>query len=202
LSTTNDKKQQLLELIKQKGIVIEDVTLSSGEKSEYYYDLKKVVGDPKGINLLTDLLLEEIIIPKFGDARSIGGLEAGAIAIAAAVILKHPSRYKNGMRMFYVRKNPKPHGLEKKIEGDIAEPVVILDDVITKGRSVIEAIEAVTKDGYDVEGVVCAIDREDEQNKLRKYRTPYYPLFTHSDFKSFIEKELKKKKKQKIHSEQ
>src|SRR5918999_150271 len=101
-----------MELIKQKGIVIEDVTLSSGEKSEYYYDLKKVVGDPKGINLLTDLLLEEIIIPKFGDARSIGGLEAGAIAIAAAVILKHPSRYKNGMRMFYVRKNLKPHGLE------------------------------------------------------------------------------------------
>jgi orotate phosphoribosyltransferase len=52
----NDLKHELRQLIKRKGIVVleSEITLSSGEKTKYYYDIKKVSADPKGANLLGD----------------------------------------------------------------------------------------------------------------------------------------------------
>ena len=65
-----------------------------------------------------------------------------------------------------MRKQPKSHGLQKKIEGNLIEPVVIVDDVLTKGSSVMQALEAVMNEGFNVAGVVCIIDREDKNTKL------------------------------------
>ena len=90
---------------------------------------------------------------------------------------------------FYVRKSLKQHGLQKKIEGNLQDPVVIVEDVMTTGNSIKQAMDAVMERGVSVNGVVCVIDREDPRNVL-KDNIKYSSLFTHSDFKDFIEGKL------------
>jgi orotate phosphoribosyltransferase len=190
-----------MQLIKQKGIVVlnYDITLSSGEKSNYYYDLRRIALDPKGLDLLGGLLFEEV--SKKYDARSVGGLEAGAIPISASIVMKSSGGHKDEISGFYVRKQPKLHGLQKKIEGYLIEPIVIVYDVLTKGSSVMQALEAVMNEGFNVAGVVCVIDREDKTpNYLIQNNIKYSSLFKHSDFKSFIDEEIKKKQKLKTQS--
>lgn len=190
-------RTELLEFIKKNGIVFEHVTLSSNIQTDYYYDVKKVALDPKGIDLLGTLLLREVSKYK---AKSVGGLEMGAIPLATAVAMKStksPNKNKNkkGIHSFFIRKNPKTHGLEKKIEGKVVSPVVIVDDVLTSGNSIKDAIDSVKQTGVNVKGVVCVIDREEETtNVLKQHKIKYSSLFTHSDFKSFIEQKLKNKK--------
>ena len=175
----------------QYGIVFKHVKLSSNIESDYYYDLKSIAFNPHGVNLLGDLLLEEV--SKY-HAKSVGGLEMGAIPLALAIAIKSISKYDDGINSFVIRKNPKIHGLEKKIEGDIKAPVVIVDDVITSGNSVMDAVTAVVDKGFNVAGVVCVIDREEGgiTNVLKEKHIKYSALFTHSDFKPFIEERLKK----------
>lgn len=78
---------------------------------------------------------------------------------------------------------------------------MVVEDVITKGKSVMQAIEAIREEQVNIAGVVCVIDREDRENLLKENNIRYSSLFKHSEFKSFIETEIKKKK-QKIDSKQ
>ena len=112
ISNITKKKSELADLIKNLGIIIiKDVTLSSGEKSNYYY-IKLVVLDPKGCNLVAELLIE--LISDF-DVKSIGGLELGAIPITTTIAMKsygHPTT--KNLKGFIVRKSAKKNGLEKR----------------------------------------------------------------------------------------
>lgn len=186
------KLDELKDIVRKKGIVIEDkITLSSGEESNYYYDLKKVSLDPEAIKIIGDLLLEQIVL-KFGKVKSVGGLASGAVPLVTAIVMKS---YDNdsGINGFFIRKERKPHGLQKIIEGEIIEPVVIVDDVMTTGGSIRVATDAVREAGFDVKGVLTLLDRE-ENNELRK-TIRCFSLLKHSDFKSFIEEQVKKKTK-------
>jgi orotate phosphoribosyltransferase len=149
---------------------------------------------PKGIHLLGNLLLTEI--SKY-HPRSVGGLEIGAAPLITSVIIKSTMDWKdrNGLNGFLIRKNPKKHGLEKKIEGILDSPVVIVDDVVTSGQSIEDAIDAVNAEGFSVKGVVCVIDREEEGtvNVLKQNNIRYSALFQHSEFKPFIEERLRLK---------
>ena len=109
-------------------------------------------------------------------------------------------KYRKGLNGFFIRKNPKKHGLENKIEGILEPPIVIVDDVVTSGQSVKDAIDAVNAAGYSVKGVVCVIDREEEGtvNVLKQNNISYSSLFKHSDFKSFIEDRLKEQQNPRI----
>jgi orotate phosphoribosyltransferase len=71
---------------------------------------------------------------------------------------------------------------------------VVVEDVITKGNRVIQAIEAIREERVNIAGVVCVVDRDDTENPLKENNIRYSLLFKHSDFKSFIETEIKKKK--------
>jgi orotate phosphoribosyltransferase len=197
-------RDQLKEFIKQNGIVFRHVKLSSSKETDYYYDIKKVASLPKGIYLLSKLLLEEIV--KHYRPRSVGGLEIGSIPLTTGIMLRSimNGKYKKGMSGFVIRKNPKTHGLEKKIEGAPEEPIVIVEDVVTSGQSVMDAIIAMRDaGGYSVSGVVCVIDREEEGtvNVLKQNNIKYYSLFNHTEFKSFIEERLKQQQQnQKVQS--
>ncbi len=193
---SNQKRLRLKTLIEERCIKFGPYTLSSGEKSTYYYDLKSILLDGKALILLGDLLLEEL--SKFSPSpKSVGGLEAGAISIVSAVTIRSYNKYTGGVKGFFVRKEPKTHGSQKKIEGNLETPVVILDDVMTKGGSIKQAIDAVNVEGFNVAGVVCVIDREDPANLLKQNNIKYSALFTHSDFKEFIKR---KQQDTKIHS--
>jgi orotate phosphoribosyltransferase len=186
-----------MRLIKKEGIVVfeNEIRLRSGQTTNYYYDIKKVAANPLGIHLLGDLLLDKV--EKY-NAKSVGGLESGAVLISTAIMMKSAGRYGNDISQFFVRKKPKPHGLQKRIEGNLIAPVVIVDDVITKGKSVMQAIDAVRNEGVSIAGVVCVIDREDKKLDALRKQFKFSPLFKHSDFKSFIDAKIKKKQ-QKIH---
>ena len=192
----DEKKRRLMEVIKENAIVFQDVQLFSKIKSPYYYDIKRIELQQEGMHLLSELLLTEIA--KYG-AKSVGGMEMGAVALVTAIVFKSTmyGKYNTGLSGFFVRKEAKNYGLQKRIEGNMIPPVVIVDDVITSGQSVMNSIEAVNKEGVTLKGVVCVIDREEDStsNMLKENNIKYSALFKHSEFKSFIEQKLEEKRR-------
>lgn len=183
------EKIQLKKLILLKGLVVTKklITLSSGKKSHHYYDIRKIVSDPIGINLLSTVLLCEVL--KFGPVKSVGGLEVGAISISTGISMKaHEADLNIGS--FYVRKKPKDHGLKRNIEGQVVEPIVIVDDVITRGDSVFLAINALRQIRKKMLGVVTVIDRGGGK-VLVKNGIKHSSIFTERDFSNQVSKRLK-----------
>ncbi len=126
-----------MEIIKRNGIIVssQPIVLSSGEKSNYYYDLKMVLADPVGATLIGELLYD--IIAREFSAKSVGGLEMGAIPVSTAIIISSVSRSSSeGIRQFIVRREAKTHGSGKKVEGYLIDPVVIVDDVMTRLQTI------------------------------------------------------------------
>ncbi len=186
--TLNEYKRRVLgELIKKDGIqfsLMKPIKLSGGGESYYYYDIKRVVSNPHGLDLIGDIGLE--LVSQCG-ARSVGGIESGSIPIAYAISLKSNGS-SNPISAFYVRKQAKVHGLQKEIEGNLESPVVIVDDVITRGKSVLEAVNKVINEGYKVIGVVTIVDREEGAiEEFTKADIELFSIFTHRDFKEYIE---------------
>jgi orotate phosphoribosyltransferase len=190
----DEKRMRLKEIIKERGIVIKDVTLSSNRKSHFYYDIKSIVSDPEGAALIGDLMLTEIrnIEPK---TRSVGGLELGAIAIATTIVYSsNQLESKNRISSFFVRKSVKTYGLEKMIEGIVKEPVIIVDDVITTGKSVLDAKYALrNQEIYNI-NIMSVIDREAKENLLDENNIKFHSLFKHSEFADYIDSRLAKMK--------
>jgi orotate phosphoribosyltransferase len=188
--TIDEKRNRLMEIIKARGIVIRDVTLSSKKKSKFYYDIKSIVGEPEGAALIGQVMLAAIlkVEPK---TRSVGGLESGAIAIATAIVCSsfqlEPTYRVSG---FFVRKNLKDHGLEKTVEGIVQNPVAVVDDVITTGKSVLQAVSALRIQGISEINIVSVIDRETEENLLNQNKTQFHSIFRHSEFADYIDSKL------------
>lgn len=188
--TIENKHGRLKDIIRQRGIVIKDVILSSSRKSKFYYDIKLIVSEPEGAALIGELMLAHIlkIEPK---TMSVGGLESGAIAIATAIVcssyLLTPTSRISG---FFVRKNVKTYGLEKMIEGIVKDPVAVVDDVITTGKSVLDAVAALRNQGFSNINIVSVIDRETKENLLNQNNLQFHSLFKHSEFAEYIESRL------------
>jgi orotate phosphoribosyltransferase len=141
------------------GLVKEDVILSSGVRAKYFIDAKRVILRPTGFMALVDQV--QHYVRELG-ATAVGGLTLGADAIACAALVESPPDVKG----FFVRKEPKPHGLQKLIEGpDLqdGDRCLIVDDVVTSGASTIKAIEAIkSMDGgakIEICGVLAILDR-------------------------------------------
>ena len=188
--TIEDKHERLKYIIKERGIVLREVTLSSNRKSKFYYDIKSIVSEPEGAALIGELMLALIlkIEPK---TMSVGGLESGAIAIATAIVcssyLLTPASRVSG---FFVRKNVKMYGLEKMIEGLVKNPVAVVDDVITTGKSVLDAVAALRNQGFSNINIVSVIDRELKENLLDQNNLQFHSLFKHSEFAEYIDSRL------------
>jgi orotate phosphoribosyltransferase len=188
--TIEDKHERLKEIIKERGIVIKDVTLSSNRKSKFYYDIKTIVNEPEGAALIGELMLDRImkVEPK---TLSVGGLESGAIAISSSIVCAcHYSSLPNSVSGFFVRKSVKTYGLEKMIEGIVKDPVAVVDDVVTTGKSVLDAVSALRSQGLYNINIFCVIDRQVEKNLLDQNNVKFYSLFRHSDFSDYIDSRL------------
>jgi orotate phosphoribosyltransferase len=151
---TNIDPDQLVELLKDKALIKGDVTLSSGAKAKYLIDAKRVVLSPIGFRIIGSLIAEKA--RELG-ATAVGGLTLGADPIACAALAAGAD-----VKVFIVRKNVKEHGLERLIEGPPLEAVdrcLVVDDVVTTGKSTIMAIEALQKEGVRICGVVSVLDR-------------------------------------------
>ncbi len=199
-----NNKKILENLIKQKSILISEYDkpfkLSSGEVSNYYYNSKNCILDPEGLDIISDLLLKEV--RKF-KVKSVGGLETGSIPLATAISLRSSLTESEPLSAFFVRKEPKKHGPQSDgplafFEGNPLSPIVIVDDVITTGKSVInKTLDRIKKLGMEVSGIICIIDREQGGEELFKENNiKFHALFRHSiDFKRYIDSKIDEKRK-------
>lgn len=172
-------KEALLKLIKEKAVVRGERKLASGKISNYYIDGKQVTLDPQGLFVTAKLILHMALA---ANADAVGGPTLGADPIAAAVSLLSSHSGKT-VKAFIVRKEAKDHGMQKMIEGpalNAGDKVVMVEDVITTGGSVLKAIQAVEQLGAKVVKVVCLVDRnEGAFETLANYQ--YSPIFTLQD---------------------
>ncbi|GFO97133.1 orotate phosphoribosyl transferase pyrE [groundwater metagenome] len=177
-------KAKLQSLIKQKALLIKDDSsfeLSSGDKSNYFFDMKLVSMDPEGSELIAKSILELL---KDDNVDYIGGLESGAIPIASVVANKSLQTRKR-IPAFFVRKNQKERGTKKMIEGNLTEnsKVVLVDDVTTKGESVLLAVRKVRELNCQVNKVITIVDRlAGAKENLAKENIELLALFTKKDF--------------------
>jgi len=133
--------------------------LVSGRLSNYYFNCKTVTLHPEGMYLIGNILFDMI---RDSGARGIGGLTLGADPIADAVA--YTSYVKNSpIEAFVIRKTAKAHGTMQWIEGNITtgDKVAIVDDVITTGKSTIEAITKAKEGGLDIVKVIALVDRQE-----------------------------------------
>lgn len=153
----------LFELIKERSFRRGHFVLSSGLTSDHYFDLKPTMMSPKGAELSAKAFLDRALA---SGAEYIGGLEMGAVPIIGAVAALS-SVENRPLQTFFVRKAPKGHGTKKLIEGLTDEEtlagkrVLVVDDVATKGGSLMQAIEAVREQGGLVDSALVLLDREE-----------------------------------------
>lgn len=121
-----------------------DFTLKSGKRSPWFIDAKQTTCRAEGMLLVADAALE--VIP--GDVTAIGGLTMGADAVAFGVAAIAASRGRL-LRSFSVRKEAKDHGGGGRIAGALepGDRVVITEDAVTRGVSMLEAAEVVRREG-------------------------------------------------------
>lgn len=169
----------LVEELRRHALVIGEVTLTSGATAQYYVDAKRAILRPAGFRALAELTAH---YARQWEATAVGGLTMGADAPACAALAGGAD-----VKAFFVRKDVKAHGLQRRVEGpplDEAERCLIVEDVVTTGGSTIQAIEAVRAEGREVCGIVAILDRlAGGADAIRRAAdgAPYEPLTTIDD---------------------
>ncbi|HEY2632520.1 MAG TPA: phosphoribosyltransferase family protein [Solirubrobacteraceae bacterium] len=149
-----DAHAELVTQLRSYALVIGEVTLTSGAIASYYVDAKRAILRPEGFHPLAMLLAAKALE---WDATAVGGMTMGADAVVCAA-LAGGARAKG----FFVRKDPKAHGLQRRIEGPpltLEDRCLVVEDVVTTGGSTIAAIEALHEGGHKICGVVSVLDR-------------------------------------------
>ncbi len=143
-------------LLKTGSLRFGTFKLSSGALSPYYIDLRLIPSDPeafrKVIGYYSSVLEGEIL----ERSHSIAGIPTAGIAYGAVLAFNHKKPF------LYVRKEAKEHGTGRRIEGRLfpGVRVLILDDVLTSGSNLVNAIDAIRTDGGVVEDAVVLLDRQ------------------------------------------
>jgi orotate phosphoribosyltransferase len=146
-------RAHLHKALRAHALVLGEVTLTSGRTAQYYVDAKRAILLPETFAAIGALIAARA---RAWGATAVGGVPVSAIPVACAALA-------GGVQQaFIVRKERKPHGLQRWIEGpELAqgERCVIVEDVVTTGGSTIEALQRVRAEGLTVAGVVSVLDR-------------------------------------------
>jgi orotate phosphoribosyltransferase len=188
LSNTLSKsasRARLAEIIRKRSFGRGEITLASGRKSDFYFNLKPTMLDPEGASLLAELTFEALRDDRLD---YVGGLEMGAVPLAGAIaqlswIKGHP------IAAFFVRKKPKEHGARLAVEGLAkgeslqGKRVVIVEDVTTTGGSALKAVEAVRDAGGEIALVFTMVDRDEGATEaFAEAGIPFRSLYKAAEF--------------------
>ncbi|MBI5260905.1 MAG: orotate phosphoribosyltransferase [Bradyrhizobium sp.] len=178
-------RARLHDIIRKRSFGRGEITLASGRKSDFYFNLKPTMLDPEGAALLAELTYEAL---KDDQLDFVGGLEMGAVPLAGAIaqlswLKGHP------IAAFFVRKKPKEHGARLAIEGLAKDEnlqgkrVVVVEDVTTTGGSAMKAVEALREAGANVVLVFTMVDREEGASEtFAQAGIPFRSLYKASEF--------------------
>jgi orotate phosphoribosyltransferase len=152
------KKELCDVLIRIGALQFGSFTLSSGKLSPYYIDLRIVPSYPKVFQKVMKVYIEtaknDIDPEKF---RRVAGIPTAGLPFASVLA------YSLSKPLIYVRKEAKTHGRERRVEGILqsGDQVLLVDDLVTTGGSLIDAADAVRAEGGVVENALVLLDREE-----------------------------------------
>jgi len=184
-------KETLMSMILEKSYREGDFTLTSGQKSSFYIDLKPTILHPQGAKAI-GVLAAEWLFQHDGGFQGVGGLTLGADPIVMAVSLGALER---GMILpaTMIRKEAKKHGTSRYIEGVENFPAganfLVVEDVVTTGTSAKKAIEILQNEGFRVSHVLTIVDREaGGAEEFRKLGVEFHSIFTISEIRKAFQR--------------
>lgn len=180
--------------IAQDLLEVEAVTLSpnkafqwvSGIKSPIYTDNRLIIGYPD-IRMHITSGLARLIMQKYPEVNTIGGVVTAGVPHATSVADRL------GLPLCYVRSQPKDHGKGKQVEGHLPSnaKIVLIDDLISTGGSILKAAKALQDLGYEVIGLAAIFTYELPEG-IMNFQKAGLPLFTLTDYSHLIEQAQQK----------
>jgi orotate phosphoribosyltransferase len=156
-------------------------TWASGWKSPIYCDNRKVLSHP----YIRDYIKSElcnVVFEKYGNADVLAGVATAGIAWGAMVAdqLKLP--------FIYVRPKPKEHGLGNQIEGEYkaGQKVVVIEDLVSTGKSSLQVVEVLKNEGLEVLGMVSIFNYQFDAGK-KAFEDAGVPLNSLTDYSSLLQ---------------
>jgi len=145
-------KQVAKTLLQINAIILQaenPFTWASGWKSPIYCDNRKILSFPESRTFIRQSLVN-VIQKQYGGSNLIAGVATGAIAHGALVAEEM------GLPFIYVRSKKKDHGKQNMIEGTytLGQSVIVIEDLISSGKSSLEAVEALREKGLNVKGLI------------------------------------------------
>lgn len=172
---------ELVDRLRQRSLRTDGpFTLRSGASSDWYLDARLTTLDGAGALVVGRAMLSELS----GDVTAIGGLTMGADPIASATAIAGAMEGRP-LVAFSIRKAPKDHGTGGRLVGpvDATDRVAVIDDTVTTGGALVEAIEVVRAEGIQVVEAVTLVDRSQGavQARMDLLGIPYRALVVPSD---------------------
>ena len=178
------EKERLLQIIREKSFRKGTFRLTSGKMSDFYVDCKQTTLSAEGAYLCGRLLFRNIHESGI-DVSAVGGMTLGADPLVTSVSVVS---YLEGRPIpaFIIRKEPKGHGTGSWIEGKsnvpADSPVVLVEDVVTTGGTLVKAIDITREEGYKVAKVLAVVDRDEGgRDMLAKRGLALEALFTRKE---------------------
>jgi orotate phosphoribosyltransferase len=171
-------RDTLLDMIKRLAVVHGEVTLSSGQRADWYIDLRRVTLASEAAPVVGRVMLDATADLSYD---AVGGLTLGADPVATAMLHAAAARGRK-LDAFVVRKTEKAHGLQRRIEGpDVAgRRVLAVEDTSTTGSSVLTAVDALQEAGAEVVGVAVVVERG-ARARVSERGLPYLAAFELAD---------------------
>ena len=176
LPPLNPQRERLRQHVLTHSLKTGNFTLKSGRASNWFLDTKQTACRPDGILLVADVALS--LIPP--DVTAIGGLTMGADPVAFGIAALAATRGRE-LRSFSVRKEAKDHGVKGRIAGALqpGDKVAVVEDTVTRGTSIFEAIEAVKAFGAHPVFITVIVDRGGTcATMAREAGIAYEPMLT------------------------
>ena len=158
-----------------------EIVGQGGNDLSWFLNIKGIFLKPQVLDAISGLFWDHL---KDNPRFQLGGIETAAIALIAGVVMK-AQQDGRALNAFYTRKSRKMDGVQRNIEGALTdEPVILLDDGMNSGKSIIRQVEVLEKEGRCVEEVCVVVAFRDPSfyEYFREHHIRIWSIFTLDDF--------------------
>jgi orotate phosphoribosyltransferase len=143
-------------LLVERALLEGDFVLRSGRRSPWYLDKYRFETDPELLRALGERLADAVALRE-PDVARLAGPALGGVALAASAAMA------SGVPFIIVRGEAKEYGTANRIEGpfESGDVVCLLEDVVTSGGALAEAVSALRDEGLVVRNAISVVDREE-----------------------------------------